>query len=99
MHRENLCIKDSGITAPRIFKFGTKIGNDLLYCVRENQHPHAYLSLYLSIFLFLQYFFFFFFFVTDFSAPMRASVFQFFTHLQRVEVYCVKENQGLFVRN
>ena len=41
-------------TAPRILKFGTIIGFDLLYCVRENQHPHAYHSLYFAIFLFLQ---------------------------------------------
>ena len=43
-------IKDfSGTTAPMILKFGTNIGYDL-YCVRQNQHPHAYHSLYLSIF-------------------------------------------------
>ena len=42
----------SGTTLPRILKFGTKIEYDLLYCVRENQHRHAYHSLYLSIFSF-----------------------------------------------
>ena len=39
--------------------------------------------------------FFFFsnkFFNTDFSAPMRATVFKFCILLQRVEVYYVKEN-------
>ena len=42
MHRE-ICVKDfSGTTVPRILKFGTNIGYDLSYCVRENQHPHAY---------------------------------------------------------
>ena len=36
-------IKDfSGTTLPRILKFGTNIEYDLLYCQRENQHPHAY---------------------------------------------------------
>ena len=39
---------------PRILKFGTNVGYDLLYCVRENQHAAAYHSPYLSIFLPLQ---------------------------------------------
>ena len=39
--------------APRVFKFGIKIGYDMLYCVRQNHHPHANHFLYLSIFLFL----------------------------------------------
>ena len=48
-------IKDfSGTTEPRILKFGTNVGYNLLYCVRENQHPPAYHSLYLSIFLSLK---------------------------------------------
>ena len=35
-------VKDFTVTtAPRILKFGTNIGYDLLYCVRQNQHPHA----------------------------------------------------------
>ena len=58
MHRE-ICVKDfSGTAAPRILKFGTKIGYDYLYCVGEIQHSHANHSLYLSILLFLNYFFF-----------------------------------------
>ena len=44
----------SGTTAPRILKFGTNVGYDLLYCVKENQPPSPYRSLYLSIFLSLQ---------------------------------------------
>ena len=53
-HRE-ICVKDfSGTTVPRILKFGTNLGLDLLYCVKENQHAAAYHSLYLSIFLSLQ---------------------------------------------
>ena len=39
---------------PRILKFGTNVGYDLLYCVKENQHTAAYHSPYLSIFLSLQ---------------------------------------------
>ena len=39
---------------PRILKFGTNVGYDLLYCVKENQHAAAYHSFYLSIFLSLQ---------------------------------------------
>ena len=54
IHRE-ICVKDfSGTTAPRILKFGTNVGYDLLDCVRENQPPDAYHFLYLSIFLSLQ---------------------------------------------
>ena len=50
-----ICVKDfSGTTVPRILKFGTNIGNDLLYCVKENQHAAAYHYPYLSIFLSLQ---------------------------------------------
>ena len=32
------------------------------------------------------------FFITYFSAPKTARVFQLCVHLQRIEVYCVKEN-------
>ena len=31
-------------------------------------------------------------FVSDFSAPMSARIFKFCIHIERVEVYCVKEN-------
>ena len=51
----DICVKDfSGTTALRILKFGTSVGYDLLYCVKENQHAAAYHSFYLSIFLSLQ---------------------------------------------
>ena len=47
-----ICVKDfSGVTAPRIFKFGTNVGYALLHCVRENQPPGAYHFLYMSILL------------------------------------------------
>ena len=52
IHRE-ICVKDfSGTSVPRILKFGTNVGYDLFYCLKENQHAAAYRSLYLSIFLF-----------------------------------------------
>ena len=38
---------------PRVLKFGTNVGYDLLYCVKENQHAAAYHS-HLSFFLSLQ---------------------------------------------
>ena len=48
-------VKDfSGTTEPRILKFGTNVGYNLLYCVRENQPPPPYHSLYFFIFLSLQ---------------------------------------------
>ena len=51
IHKE-ICVKDSsGTTVPKILKFGTSVGYDLLYCVKESQHAAAYHSLYLSIFL------------------------------------------------
>ena len=44
-HASVICVKYfSGTTAPRILKFGTNIGYDLLYCIRDNQHPDAYNS-------------------------------------------------------
>ena len=49
-------VKDfSGTTAPRILKFCTNFGYDLLYCVRGNQRPHAYHSL--CLFSFFSYIF------------------------------------------
>ena len=49
IHRE-IFVKDfSGATAPRILKFGTSIGYDLLYCVKENQNTACH-PLYLSFF-------------------------------------------------
>ena len=35
----------SGTTASRILKFGTNVGYDVLYCVKENEPPLAYLPL------------------------------------------------------
>ena len=54
IHRE-ICVKDfSGTTVPRILKFGTNVGYDMLYCVKENKHAASNHFLYLSIFLSLQ---------------------------------------------
>ena len=40
-------VKDfSGTTVPRILKFSTNVGYNLLYCVRENKPPPAYHSHY-----------------------------------------------------
>ena len=51
IHKE-ICVKDfSGTTMARILTFGTNIGYDLLYCVKENQPSAAYHSLYFSIVL------------------------------------------------
>ena len=72
---------------PRILKFGTNVGYDLLYCVKENQYAAAYHSLYLSIFLSLINLF-----VPKFSAPITARGFKFYIHLERGQVYCGKEN-------
>ena len=72
----------SGTTAPRILKFGTNVGYDLLYCVKENQHAAAYLSLYLSIFLSLQANF-----PLQISHLLRAGVFKFCIHIESGQVY------------
>ena len=46
IHRE-ICVKDFlGTTMSIILKFSTNIGYDMLYCVKENQPPDAYHSLY-----------------------------------------------------
>ena len=63
-------VKDFSATSwVRILKFGTKLDSDELYCVTKEQPHIAYRSLYVFIFLSLQWKF-----VTDFSAPIGASV-------------------------
>ena len=89
IHRE-ICVKDfTGITAPRILKFGTNVGYDLLYCVKETQHAAAYHYLFFVHFSFSPVKLF----ITEFSAPITARVFKFCVHLERDQVYCGKENQ------
>ena len=78
-------VKDfSETAAPRILKFSTNIGYDLLYRVRENQHfvliiPFIGLCLPFSQMKI---------FVTHFSAPMRARDFKFCIHQRRVGLLC-----------
>ena len=69
-------------------KFGTKLDSDELYCVTEKTATYC-----LSVPLFVH-----FSFspmetsVTDFSAPIGASVLKFCVHLQVGKVYCVNGN-------
>ena len=85
---EKFFVKDfSATTWVRILKFGTKLDSDELYCVTKEQPNIAYQSLYLFIFLSPMEIS-----VTDFSAPIGASVFKFCLHLQDGKVYCVNGN-------
>ena len=81
-------VKDfSATTRVRILKFGTKLDNDELYCVTKNSH------IMLSVSLFVHFSFSpMEISVTDFSAPIGASVLKFCVHLQEGKVYCVNEN-------
>ena len=88
VHREIWVKYFSGTTAPRILKFGTNVGYDLLHCVRESA------SWCLPFPLFVQFSFCPIKFpVTDFLASMRARVFKFLIHLESGQVYCETENQ------
>ena len=77
----------SGTTAPRILKFGTNVGYDVLYCVKENQPAAAYCLI----------FYFYFspskFSVTYFLASMRARVFKFCIHIESGQVHCGTEDK------
>ena len=82
IHRE-ICINDfSGTTVPRILKFGTNVGYDLVLCKRES------VCCCLSFPLFV---YFSFspskFSVTNFLASMRARVFKFCMHIESGQVY------------
>ena len=74
-----------------ILKFGTKLDSDELYCVPKT-------AIYcLSVPLFVHYSFSLMkISVTDFSAPIGASVFKFCVHLQVGKVYCVNENRDAY---
>ena len=86
-------VKDfSGTTAFRTSKFGTNVGYDLLYCVKENQPPPAYHSLYLSIFLSPIKIS-----VKEILAPVRTRVLEFCIHPKRGQIYCGKENQDVVI--
>ena len=83
-----ICVKDfSGTTAPRILKFSTNVGYDLLYCVKESA------CCCLSFLLFVHFSFSpIKLFVTEFQLLLQ-QVFKFCIQLERGQVYCEKENQ------
>ena len=90
-HISSFSVKDfSGTTAHRILKFSTNIGYDMLYCVRENRHPHACHSLYLSTFSFSPIKFF----VKDFSGTTAPRILKFFTNIGYDFLYHVREDQN-----
>ena len=82
-------VKDfSATTQVRILKFGTKLDSDNLYCVTKTA------TYCLSVPLLVHFSFFpREIFVTDFSAPIRASVLKFCVHLQEGKMYCVNGNE------
>ena len=81
-------VKDfSATTWVRILKFGTKLDSDELYCVTKNSHI-LLISPFICSFSFSPMEIF----VTDFSAPIGASVFKFCVHLQEGKVCCVNGN-------
>ena len=85
---KHFLVKDfSAITWVRILKFGTKLDSDELYCVTKTA------TCCLSVPLFVHFSFSpMEISVTDFSAPIGASVFNFCVHLQVGKVYCVNGN-------
>ena len=89
-----MCVKDfSGTTAPRILKFDTIFGYDLLYRVKEK-----WTCCCLSFPSFVHFSFSpLKLFVTEFSAPIIARVFKFCVHHEKGQVYCEKENQDSVV--
>ena len=81
-------VKDfSATTSVRILKFGTKLDSDYLYCVTKKSH-----ILLISPFIYSFFFPSMDISVTDFSAPIRASVLKFCVLLQVGKVYCVNGN-------
>ena len=86
MHKE-ICVKDfSGTTVSRILKFGTNIGYNYLYHVRETQHPHC-----LSFPLFVHFSFSpITFFVKDFSGTTSPKIL--YKHCVQLLVSCKRES-------
>ena len=74
---------------PRTLKFGTNIGYDLLYCVKENQHAAAYHSLYLSIFLLSNQIFCYKFLSFYKSQSLQIL----YIYIESGQVYCGTENK------
>ena len=83
-----ITVKDyTGTTAPRVLKFGTNIGYNYLYCIRDIQHPHFYHSLCPFFFLQIK------FFVTGFSATASPRILKLGTNIGCAQLYFVKEIQ------
>ena len=82
----------SGTIMPKILKFGTNVGYDSLYCVKENQHAASLISIPLFVhFSFSPSKFS----VTDFTTALRARDFKFCMYIESGEVYCGTENKLL----
>ena len=72
-----------------ILKFGTKLESDGFYCLTKKKTA----TYCISVPLFLHFSFSpMEISVTDFSAPIGASVFKFCVHFQIGKMYCVNEN-------
>ena len=88
-----ICVNNfSGTTVPKILKFGTNVGYDLLYCVKENEHAVLIIPLICPFFLSLSKFS-----VTNFLATMRASLQILYTHWEWQSILRDrKQNSDLF---
>ena len=82
----SVCKLFSSKISQQLLKFSTKLDSDELYCVAKTA------TYCLSVPLFVLFFSPMEISVTDFSAPIGASVFKFYVHLQVGKVYCVNEN-------
>ena len=82
-------VKDFSATIlVRILKLSTKLDSDELYCVTKKKATYC-----LPVPLFVHFSFSpMEISVTDFSAPIGASVLKFCVHLQEGKVYCVNGN-------
>ena len=84
-----ICVKDfSGTTVPRILKFGTNFGYDLLYCVKESQHAANYYFLICPFFFHSKQIFCYIF-----LSFMRARVFKLCIHIESGQVYYGTESK------
>ena len=88
-----ISVKDfSEITRPRILKFGTKLGNEQLYCVLKNQPHIAYKFLYFFNFSFSLTKFS----ITDFSASFWTGSLNFIYTMKTTK--CITENKTKMLR-
>ena len=91
IHRE-ICVKDfSGTTVPRILEFGTNVGCDFLYCVKENKHAAAYYSLICPFFFLSKQIFRYIF--LRFCESQSLANFVYTLSSGHSQVYCVTENK------